>query len=224
MCFKKMSCLRIGGALLLAAAGFAGIAPAAAQERVVNGIAAVVNERIITLIDVQVVEAFGIFEGPIGADLGAARLVILEKLIDHKVVLDLSRGQSPIDPAKIDAELARITGRLGEEETRARLARFGLSAADLRPYVEERLKVESVVAERFSRSVPVNLDEIEARYRDKYTPGEQAAGRTPRPFLEVVDALENEIRSEKIAVQSALWVQSLRDQVEIEIRPDILKK
>ncbi len=189
-----------------------------------NGIAAVVNERIITLVDIQIVEAFGIVEGPIGADLGAARLVILEKLIDQKVVLDLSRGQSPVDPARVDAEIARITGRLGEEETRARLARFGLSVADLRPYVEERLKVESVVADRFSRSVPVNLDEIEARYRDKYVPAEQAAGRTPRPFLEVVDALENEIRAEKIAVQSALWVQSLREQVEIEIRPEILKK
>jgi hypothetical protein len=42
--------------------------------------------------------------------------------------------------------------------------------------------------------------------------------------MDVVDALEKEIRAEKIAVQSALWVQSLREQAEIEIRADVLKK
>ncbi|MBN1939657.1 MAG: hypothetical protein JW843_08725 [Candidatus Aminicenantes bacterium] len=215
---------RFGGLLLLALAFLAAGGPAAAQERLVDGIAAVVNERIITLVDVQIVEAFGIVEGPIGADLGTARLAILQKLIDRKVVLDLSRGQAPADPARVEAEIVRIAGRLGEEETRARLARFGLSVSDIRPYLEEKLKVEAVIADRFSRSVPVNLDEIEARYRNTYEPGERAAGRTPKPFLEVVDDLENGIRAEKIAVQSALWVQSLRDQAEIEIRPDILKK
>jgi hypothetical protein len=197
---------------------------AAARQRTVDGIAAVVNERIITLVDVQVVEAFGILEGPIGADLGTARLAILQKLIDQKIVLDLSRGQTTVDPARVEAEIGKITGRLGAEEMRVRLARFGFAVSDLRPYLEERLKVEAVIADRFSRSVPVNLDEIQARYRDRYEPGERAAARTPRPFLEVVDELERAIRSEKIAVQSAVWVQSLRDQAEIEIRPDVLKK
>jgi len=223
MCFKNV--LRKGsGAAVFAAVLMVCGSPAAAQERVVNGIAAVVNDRIITLVDVQIVEAFGIFKGPAGADSGSSRLAIVNKLIDQKVVLDLSRSRAPVDAGRIDAEIAWITGLLGEEETRVLLARFGIVLGDLRPYLEEKLRVESVVADRFSRTVMVNLDEIEARYREKYVPGEQAAGRTPRPFLEVVDALENAIRAEKIAVQSALWIESLRDQAEIEIRPDILKK
>ncbi len=224
MCSKKVSGIFFGGVLLLAAALAAAGPRAGAQDRIVDGIAAVVNERIITLVDVQIVEAFMIIEGPIGADLGTARLAVLEKLVDQRVVLDLSRGQAPIDPVRVEAELARLSDRLGDKEFQARLARFGLSAGELRPYLEEKLKVESVVADRFSRSVPVNLDEIETRYRDRYEPGERAAGRTPRPFLEIVDDLENEIRAGKIAIQSALWIQTLREQVEIEIRPDILKK
>ena len=223
MCSKKDRFSRLGG-IVLAAALFASASPLFAQERIVDGVAAVVNDKVITLFDIEVVEAFGIVEGPIDADLSAARRSILERLIDRKIVLDLSRSQTPVDPARIEVELSRITGRLGEGEMRARLLRLGLAPADLRPYIEEALRVDSVIAERFSRTVTVNLDEIEARYRDRYVPAEQAALRTPKPFLEVVDLLENEIRAEKIGGQSVLWVQSLREQAEIEIRPDILKK
>lgn len=223
MCFKKDRFSRFGG-IVLAAALFASASPIFAQERIVDGVAAVVNDKVITLFDIEIVEAFGIVEGPIDADLPAARRSILERLIDQKIVLDLSRSQTPVDPARIEAELSRVTGRLGEGEMRARLLRLGLAPADLRPYIEEALRVDSVIAERFSRTVTVNLDEIEARYRDRYVPAEQAALRTPKPFLEVVDLLENEIRAEKIAGQSVLWVQSLREQAEIEIRPDVLKK
>jgi hypothetical protein len=94
----------------------------------------------------------------------------------------------------------------------------------LRPYLEEKIQVETIIFERFGRIVTVSLKEIEARYQDRFLPAEKAAGREARPFLAVVDVLEQEIRAEKISVQAALWVQSLRDQAEIEIRPDVLKK
>ena len=189
-----------------------------------DGIVALVNDRIITLIDVQIVEAFGIVEGSPTSDAGSARQEILEKLINQKVLLDLYRGRSSVDPARVGMEIGRISARLGKEAMGALLSRFGIGAEDLRPYVEEKLDVETVIADRFSRSVTVGLDEIESRYRDRYVPGEQASGRTPLPFLEAVDALEEEIRAEKTAVQSAFWVQSLREQAEIEIRPDLLKR
>ena len=189
-----------------------------------DGIVALVNDRIVTLIDVQVVEAFGIVEGSPASDAGSARREILEKLVNQKVVLDLFRGRSLVDPGRIEAETGRISARLGEEAMGALLSRFGIGTEDLRPYIEEKLGVETVIADRFGRSVTVSLDEIESRYRDRYVPDEQAAGRTPLPFLEAVDALEKEIRAEKTAVQSALWVQSLREQAEVEIRPDLLKK
>ncbi|MCX6565954.1 MAG: hypothetical protein NTW38_05955 [Candidatus Aminicenantes bacterium] len=223
MCSKKAHLLGIGGAVL-AAAFWTAAAPVFGQDRVVDGVVAVVNDRIITLIDVQIVEAFRIFEGSPASDAEAARREILEKLINQKVVLDLSRGRSSVEPSPVEAEVVRISARLGAEKMRALLSRFGIETAELRPYIEEKLYVETVIADRFSRSVTVSLDEIETRYRDRYTPGEQAAGRTPRPFLDAVDALEKEIRAEKITAQSALWLQSLREQVEIEIRPDLLKK
>ena len=209
--------------MVLAAAVLAA-PPVFGQERVVDGIVALVNDRIITLIDVQIVEVFGVVEGSPASDAGSARREILEKLINQKVLLDLYRGRSSVDPARVEAEIVRISARLGEEAMGALLLRFGIGTEGLRPYVEEKLDVETVIADRFGRSVTVSLDEIESRYQARYVPGEQAAGRTPLPFLEAVDGLEKEIRAEKTLVQSAFWIQSLREQAEIEIRPDLLKR
>lgn len=225
MCFNQARFLRLGTAVLAAFLWSGRAAPAACgQERLVNQVAAVVNERIITLIDVQVVTAFGIFEGVLSADAGSVLRATLEKLIDLKAVLDLVRDREPIDPLRVEAEVGRIAVRLGEERFRARLAEFGFSREDLKPYLEEKLQVETVIDERFGRSVTVSLKDIEARYQDRIVSADKIAGREPRPFLSVVDAIEKEIKAEKIAIQAALWIQSLRDQAEIEIRPGVLKK
>jgi hypothetical protein len=225
MCFNHARHLRIGTAVLAAVLWSGRAVPAACgQERIVDQVAAVVNERIVTLIDVQVVAVFGIFESALPTDAENAQRTILEKLIDLKVVLNLVRDRAPVDPARIEAEIGRIAARLGEEGLRARLSEFGFAREDLKPYLEEKLQVETVVGERFGRSVTVALKEIEARYQARIISADRTAGREPRPFLSVVDALEKEIRTEKIAVQAALWIQSLRDQAEIEIRPGVLKK
>jgi len=235
MCFNRVHSIRIGaavlGAVLLTAAGARPLAGRVAvpadhsgQVQVVDRIVAVVNDQIVTLIEVRVVEAFAIIEVPLSADLEASRRMILEKLIDQKVVVELARDKPPIDPVRIAAEIERIALRMGEEDLRSRLSRFGFTREDLRPYIEEKIRAETVILERFGRIVTVSLKEIEARYQDRFLPAEKAAGREPRPFLAVVDALEQEIKAEKISIQTALWVQSLRDQAEIEIRPDILKK
>jgi len=230
MCSKRIRRIGLGSAVaaavfsvFAAAATMAAAVRAPGQDRLADGIVAVVNGRIITLVDVQVVEAFGPGERVSPAGSEAARREILDKLISQKVVQDLSRGLAAVEPERMTAEIGRIKERLGEAGLRAALERFGFEEADLRPYLEEKMRVEAVIADRFSRSVAVSLGEIEARYESAYVPAESSAGRAPRPFLEVVDALEQGLKAEKIAAQSALWIQSLREQAEIEIRPDILK-
>jgi parvulin-like peptidyl-prolyl isomerase len=223
MCSKRVCCLAIGGVVLVAVLA-AGAASAPGGDRLADGIAAVVNDHIITLVDIQVVEAFGLVETASPAGTEASRREILEKLVNQKVVLDLSRGLSTVEPALIAAEIGRISDRLGGEKMRLLLESFGFTEAELRPYLEEKMRADAVIADRFDRSVTVSLSEIEASYKSRYVLAESDAGRTPRPFMDVVDALEKEIRAEKIAVQSALWVQSLREQAEIEIRVDVLKK
>ena len=187
-------------------------------------IAALVNDEVITLADIRIAETFGLVETLQEGMAPDARRAILEILIDRKVVLDLTRERTAFDPARVQTELSRIAARLGPEGMRERLAAFGLTLEDILPYIEEMVRVETIIADRFSRSVSVSLKEIESVYGNVYTPAETKDGRTPRPLVEMIETIEAGIRAGKIKGQAVLWIQNLRDQAEIEIRPDCLKK
>jgi hypothetical protein len=212
----------VAGFFLAAAAATTGSAGQRAE--VVNCLAAIVNDEVITLADVRIAESFGLVEAPAGGTADDPARAVLEALIDRKVVIDLAGEGAAFDPVRVQAELDRIAARFGEEGLRRRLEDFGLVFEDLRPYIEERAKVEMIIANRFNRSVGVGLKEIEAVYQGTYVPAEKKAGRTPKPLIEMIESLETEIRAGKIQEQSSLWILNLRDQAEIEIRPDCLKK
>ncbi|MBM3310960.1 MAG: hypothetical protein FJY80_05570 [Candidatus Aminicenantes bacterium] len=213
--------LAAGAALLLVfPAGTAG----RPQGEVVNCLAAVVNGEVVTLVDVRVAEMFGLAEALDLRNAADPRRAILETLIDRKVVIDLAGERATFDPALVQAEMDRMAARFGAEGLRKRLEPFGLIFEDLRPFVEEKVKAQTIVANRFGRSVTVGLKEIEAAYRETYVPAETKAGRSPRPLIEMIETIESGLRAEKIREQSALWVLNLRDQADIEVRPDCLKR
>jgi len=208
------------GAAVLAASLLASSGP---QAETANCIVAVVNDQIITLIDVKLVEAFGFFETGPAASAPERRRFILDKLIDQKVIIELARIKTKIDRAKVDEELNGLLARIGGEEVKRRLEQFGLEAADLKPYLSEKILAEAIIADRFGRSVIVSLREIEAYYAQTYVPEQKKLGREPKPFIDVVDILEAEIKKIKAENQVALWIKNLREQAEIERRLDCLK-
>ena len=59
--------------------------------------------------------------------------------------------------------------------------------------------------------------------RETYVPEQdESSAWKPKPLIEVLDALEAEIRKAKVEGQSGDWIKNLRLQAEIEIRPDCL--
>lgn len=205
-------------AFLLSAAGVAG------QSRVVNCIAAVVNNEIITRTDVEIAEALEIFEpAGGGADPQARRGRILDKLIDRLIVLTQVRDGTVPDPTLIEAEWAGLVARLGAPTLRGRLDEFGMTEADAREIIGRGSRFRRIIADRFGRSVSVTLKEIETFYADAYTAARKKEGTPVKPLVEVLDAIEAELKRAKIEVQAALWIETLREQAEIEIRPNCLK-
>ncbi len=204
-------------AFLLAAAVVGG------QSRIVNCIAAFVNNEIITRADVEIAEALEIFEPAGGADPAARRGRILDKLIDRMLVLAQVRDAAASDPAQVEAEWAGLVARLGAPAVRARLDAFGMTEADGREILDRGLRFRRLIADRFGRSVSVTLKEIETYYADAYTAARRKEGAPIKPLVEVLDAIEAEILRARIEVQASLWIETLRDQAEIEIRPNCLK-
>jgi hypothetical protein len=223
MFFKRNLC-RAAAVIAAAALGAGGGASAAIRQvDVVNCVVAEVNSQMITLVDVKIVDAFGFFETGAAAGLLERRRFVLEKMIDQKVVLDLAREKTSVDPAAAAAELSEMLAKIGKEEARRRLDEFGLEPADLLRYVDEKLLSEMIINGRFGRGVGVSLEEMESFYTQTYKPERMKKGLEVMPLVEVLDALESEIRKAKVEGQSADWIKKLRLEAEIVIRPDCLK-
>lgn len=207
-------------AVMLAAASAQAAAPPA---QTVNCVVAVVNGQIITLLDVEVVAAFGLGFDPAVAPGQDPRRAALEALIDRKVVLDLAREARSADPEEIARGVAALERTLGVDAFRAGLVRFGLTARDLEPYLEDRLLYERAVTLRFSSAIPVSVTEVERQYRDIYLPEQARVGGAVEPLDKVAPTIEARIRDERRAAQTAAWIRDLRKSADIQIKKDCLK-
>ncbi len=201
-------------ALLAAAAGLA---------QTVNCVVAVVNGEIITLLDVEVTAAFGLGRGPELEPAADPRLAALDALIDRKVVLDLASDVRGVSGEELDAAVAEVRRAVGEDAFAAKLGRFGLAAADLAAYVEDRILFDRALGLRFSQSIPVSVTEVERNYRDIYVPEQTRLGLAVEPLERVAEAIEARIRDERRAQQTAGWVRDLRKRADIQIKKDCLK-
>jgi hypothetical protein len=200
-----------------------GLLLGAAGAQMVNGIVAVVNGQVITLLDVQVAAEFGLAGPAVAAEGTDAREAVLEALVDRKLVLDLAREVRAAEPGEIAAATAELKKSMGEAAFAAKLAKFGLAESALAPYLEERILYNKALALRFSPAVPVSITEVERYYRDIYVSEQTRLGRPVEPLDRVSGSIEAVIRDERRTQQMANWIRDLRKRADIQIRKDRLK-
>jgi len=199
------------------------LAALAGLAQTVDCLVAVVNGKVITLIDVEIAAEFGLGREA-GVEAGRdPRLAALDALIERKVVLDLARESRSADRNEIAAALAELRRRLGEDVFTAKLGKFGLAETDLEPYLEDRILFDRALALRFSQTIPVSLTEVERHYRDSYVPEQIRLGKAAEPLERVTDLIESRLREERRMKQTADWVRDLRNRADIQIKKDCLK-
>jgi hypothetical protein len=194
------------------------------QNRIVNCVAAIVNDGVITRADIELADALELFEIKKTTDAAGRRRTILDRLIDRRIILDQVRDKAVPDPAAVEAERRILTVRIGPAVLTERLGRLGLTEADVRPFLEDAVRYRLIVNDRFGRSVSVSLKEIEAFYDESYSPARKKEGTAVRPLVEVLNALEAEIKRVKVEAQAALWIEAVREQAEVEIKLDCLNR
>jgi hypothetical protein len=189
----------------------------------VDCLLAVVNGQAITLSDVRILDAAGVFPG-VSSLPGADRLrAILEKIIDQRIVIDIAEEQVLISPERVEAGLRDLESRQPAADLDGKLDAMGLTRDDLKPYIEDMLLEREIINLRFGRSVAVSLKEIEDYYRQTYVPAQTSAGREPPPMLQVLTEVENLLKKDKVAAQAQTWIMNLRRQGSVRIMDDCLK-
>ena len=199
------------------------LAALAGLAQTVDCLVAVVNGKVITLIDVEIASEFGLGHETAAAPGRDPRLEALDALIERKVVLDLARESRSADRNELAAALAELRRRLGEDVFTAKLGKFGLAETDLEPYLEDRILFDRALALRFSQTIPVSLTEVERHYRDSYVPEQIRLGKAAEPLERVADLIESRLREERRMKQTADWVRDLRKRADIQLKKDCLK-
>jgi len=179
-------------------------------------IVAVINDEVITLIDIKIVKAFGLFEDMTDGT-GVTASQILERMIDQKLVIQLSPKNIAVDEDELDEYQEMLTSRLGKDLATKALDEFGLVWADLRAYIREKILHQKIIYQRFGQTVVVSLEEIEDFYQRRYIPSQTEKGREPQPMMEVLREIESTIRKSKIERQIQRWLMNLKKQADIQV-------
>jgi hypothetical protein len=173
--------------------------------------------------DLEVAREFGLFDPALEGTGGDPRLAVLEALIGQKVVLEMTREPMSFGGEELDLALESLREKGGPAAFAGKLRKFGLREADLRPYLEERLRYDRIVAARFPATLPVSRGDVEKYYRDVYVPGQKAKGLAPDSLETALPAIETAVRDKARARKVAEWVRTIREQAEVRINKDCLK-
>lgn len=204
-------------AILIALAGVCSFNSVFGQEETVDRILALVNGQVITMTDVRIAKTFGLYEKGQGSNPQDTVVEVLQKLIDQKLVIQVTRDDASVDRGEMDAFLTEVSEEMGKDRFQEELEKFGMEPNDLGFYAYERILFSRILSSRFDRVVPVTLEEIQDYYETKYIPDQQNKGSEPKSMLDILDDIEAVLRKEKSEEQVEEWIQNLREKADIQI-------
>jgi len=188
----------------------------ARQDEIVDRIAAVVNEYVITLSDVKIALSFNLFEEELISQ-EKDFLGVLNWLINQKLVIGLTQESIPVEPEAVEAAYQAFLKKLGKEAVKNKLDLFGLKKDDLQEYLFEKILFQRIIDNRFGLAIRVSLKEIEDYYREKFVPAQKTKNIEPLPIMEVLEEIESIIKSEGIKILVEEWLKNLRREADIQI-------
>ena len=201
--------------------------PAAGGGEVVDRMVAVVNDaELITYSDLLwqlALQPSLPIDNPRREDLRRA----LELLIDQRLVVQEAEKLPHVHATEkeMDDALKALIDRFpSREEFQRRIERVGLTAAQLRDIVHERIDMEKYLDFRFRSFTVVTPQEVEAYYREAYVPRHRR--QRPGVVLPELKAVYNELQSEiverKIESDTDAFLEAARAAAQITILDESL--
>jgi hypothetical protein len=225
--FEVLSMKKLLSAVLVITFASAARAQTPAGAEVVDRMVAVVNEgELITYSDLlwQLALQPGVpIESPRREDLKRA----LELLIDQRLVVQEAEKLPHVHATEEETRRAEaeLVGRFpSQAEFQRRLERVGLTSAQLREIIHERIDMEKYLDFRFRAFTVITPQEVEAYYKDVYVPRH----RRTRPGVvvpeqkAVYDELQAELIERKIESDTDNFLEEARAAAQITILDETL--
>jgi hypothetical protein len=183
---------------------------------IIDKIAAIVNEAVITQSELESMEKLDLrLSGLPGKNS------ILQERIDFHLALQQLKTQPPVLVAQEELEAAITSFQLrhgGDEELNRFLSTIGINRDDLTLEIRTQLSIRKFIRDRFRPFVNITLEDAEDYYEKVYRPaGEMLAKEVP-PFAEVFSEIQNLLVDSKIQEQIAGWLEEMRKEATINIK------
>lgn len=205
-------------------------APAAPDGAFVllDRIAAVVADDVILETEIDRMAAVELVARRAGEGEAAYRDRILNERIDEVVQEQQLRRTGGIepDPREVEGRLNELESRLakaGGATLAERMARVGVTRAEVRGWISRGLMLETYVRERISPTVKTTDAELKSFFEGPFRAEARERGLETLPtYPEVQEELRELLRERKLDEAVAAWTRDLREATRILIyrRPD----
>ncbi len=187
---------------------------------VVDRIAALVDQQVITVSEVSQMSDIRFFPRPAGQNDDDYRHSILESLIAQALrYRDVERfGAEDIPKDSIESRLLEIQKRFASPaEFTATMQRAELTLDEVRTLVKRQLQVEAYIQERFAPMIVISNDEIATYYRGAWSQQRRQRGLSIPPLTEVNEEIRTLLKSTRQQEEIDKWTAQLRARANVDV-------
>jgi parvulin-like peptidyl-prolyl isomerase len=189
------------------------------SQILVDKIAAIVNEEIITIHDIERAIIFYPLLRQKNETEASFYSRVLFDLINFKVIsLEFSDefNLSEEDFEQVQTPILNKAGSM--EKLLAVLNNLTMSWSDFQNFIREKVLYEKVLREKFQMEITVPFNEIENFYNSDYVPSQLRLSLAPQSLVEMAPVIEKYIRQLRTNEQLSTWLNDLRANYKIEIK------
>ena len=200
-------------------AGAAGCSLRADDGQTVDGVAARIEDDILTESEVRELGAFQkLVEGA-----EKPRTERIRELADQWIVRgEIENAKYPPPTSEdVDRAYARLGGQFpSPEEFTKRCAAEGLSEAAVRRMLVQQLYFSRFLDFRFRPAAQIDQKQIEAYYNDEFVPQLKARNQSVPPLDDVEDTIREVLIQRAINDRATQWLDDTRNRLKIDVMAD----
>jgi hypothetical protein len=191
----------------------------AGAPRIIDGIAARIEDDVITESEVHELAAFQqLVDGR-----AKSRQEIIRELADQWAVRQEAAATNYRQPSEEDVE--RTYEQLVKQfhspvDFDGRIAAVGLSRAAVRRLLKQQLYLSRFLDYRFRPAAQIDQSQIEAYYNNEFVPQLRARGEKIPPIEEVEDTIREVLVQRAINDRATKWLDDTRERLKIDILPE----
>jgi hypothetical protein len=190
--------------------------PAASGGLIVDGVAARIEDDIITESEVRELGAFQqLVDGS-----SKPRTERISELAGQWIVrgeIETAKYPAPTS-ADVDRAYSQLAAQFpSPDEFNKRRVAAGLSEAAVRRMLAQQLYLSRFLDYRFRPAAQIDAKQIEAYYRDEFSPQLKTRNQTVPPLEDVEDTIREVLVQRAISDRSAQWLDDTRSRLKIDV-------